>query len=1055
MAKWHWGRRRDGGGRSLARGTAVEGVRVTGDIPSSPPAQQVTGSGNAVADNGGIAVSGIYNDHSSVLLPPEVLRAAAKVKAPRGMDDLPYLPGHFVGRESELQALDAALKGSGQVRLQAVHGLGGVGKSALAAHWVATRAHSHKLRPVRWITADSPAGVEQGLAALAVALQPALAKVLTTAALAEYALQWLAGHTGWLLVLDNVTDPADIAALLARAPGGRFLITSRLATVWTTATTVIRLDVLDPAESLTLLTRATTAAGPRDLDGAAELCAELGHLPLAVVQAAAYLAQNPLLTPSNYVGLLREDPAGTYQQGGEGRTSAERTVARVWRVTLDRISELQPYAARVLRALAWYGPDRIPVGLLDRIPDHPFESMPTPRQVADAVGLLNAYSMIDVAPATRTLGMHRLVQGLTRTPDPADPHRDPVLIEMARIHATLALHEDVIPLSWRDPALWPQWRSLIPHIDALASNTPTADDSPQMAALLNQAGGYLHGQGLAGRAVPHLERALAYRERSQGRDHPDTSDIVNNLAATRLAIGDLAGAVALSERAVAATVRHRGRDHPLSIGAQVNLAVVRLEAGEVDRATAMIEQALADSLRLGGEAHYATIMVRSHLATAYLAAGHFDRALELQTRNAAISARVLGEDHPDTQAARIILTQAAQAAGDPARAVPLYERLRRRQERALGEDHPHTLATRSNLASAHLASGNPGRAIEENEQVVEDRMRVLGEDDPHTLAAQGLLADAYTEAGDTERSIPLSARVLEDRLRVLGEDHPDTFTARESLAGAHRAAGDLDRAILLCTQVLDDRLRVLGPNHPDTLNARNNLALLQGGQGAEDKAIALLEHTLAESVRALGEDHPHLAATRHNLAAAHLEAGNPGRAIPLLEQAVATNIRTLGQDHPRTVDSLHGLASAHREAGNAAQVALLCERIHASHSRTLGEHDAQTLTSASHLALARLEAGDPERALPLLKAAFRAQKRLLGPGHIDFLTTAHNLALAHHALGHLGKALRLYRKVLILSTSVLGEDDPLTQSAAAHHAAASAARGAPEDPHIDHAPKRS
>ncbi|MDY0809987.1 tetratricopeptide repeat protein [Kitasatospora purpeofusca] len=1021
---------------------------MTGDIPPSPPFQQVTGSGNAVADHGGIAVSGIYNDHSSVLLPPEVLRAAAKVKAPRGMDDLPYLPGHFVGRESELQALDAALRDSGQVHLQAVHGLGGVGKSALAAQWAATRAHSQRLRPVRWISADSPVGVEQGLAALAVALQPALAKVLTTAALAEYALQWLAGHTGWLLVLDNVTDPADIAGLLARAPDGRFLITSRLATAWTTATTVIRLDVLDPAESLTLLTRVTTAAGPRDLDGAAELCAELGHLPLAVVQAAAYLAQNTLLTPRDYLGLLREDPAGTYQRGGEGRTSAERTVARVWRVTLDRISELQPYAAGVLRALAWYGPDRIPVGLLDRIPDKPFEPMPTPRQVADAVGLLNAYSMIDVDPATRTLGMHRLVQSLTRAPDPVDPHRDPVLVEMARIYATFALHKEVVPMSWRDPALWPRWRGLVPHIDALAHNTPGASDSPEMTALLNQAGGYLHSQGLAGRAVPYLERALAYREHHQGPDHPDTSDVLNNLAAARLAIGDPAGAIALAERAVAATARHWGEDHPLSIGAQVNLAAAHLEAGEVDRATAMFEQALADSLRVGGEAHYATIMSRSNLAAAYLAAGHFDRALDLQTRNAAISAQVLGEDHPDTHAARLILTQATQAAGAPARAVPLYERLLRRQERALGEDHPHTLATRSNLASAHRASGNTGRAIEEYEQVVEDRVRALGEDDPQTLAVQGLLADARTEAGDTERSIPLSARVLEDRLRVLGEDHPDTFAARESLAGAHRAAGDLDRAIPLSAQVLDDRLRVLGPNHPETLNARNNLALLKAERGEGNEAIALLEHTLAESVRALGEDHPHLSATRHNLAAAHLEAGNPGRAIPLLEQAVAANIRTLGQDHPRTVDTFHALASAHREAGNTAEVASLCERIHASHSRTLGEHDAQTLKSASHLALAHLEAGDPERALPQLKASFRAQKRLLGLGHVEFLTTAHNLALAHHTMGHLGKAVRLYWKVLVLSTSVLGEDDPLTRSAAAHHAAASTARDARRRGHL-------
>lgn len=1042
MAKWRWGRRRDGGGRTLARGTAVEGIRVPRDVPSPPAVQQVTGSGNAFADNGGIAVTGIYNDHSSVLLPPEVLRAAAKVKAPRGMDDLPYRPDHFVGREAELHALDTAMRGHGPVHLQAVHGLGGVGKSALAAHWVATRARSHGLKPVRWITADSPAGVQQGLAALAITLQPALAKVLTTAALAEYALQWLAGHTGWLLVLDNVTDPADIAGLLARAPDGRFLITSRLATTWTTATTVIRLDVLDPAESTALLTRITTAAGPRDLDGAAELCAELGHLPLGVVQAATYLTQNPLLTPRDYLGLLRADPAGTYQRGGEGRTAAERTVARVWRVTLDRVSELQPFAVEVLRFLAWYGPDRIPADILDRVPATPYQPVPTRREVADAIGLLNAYSMIDVDPASRSLGMHRLVQGLARTPDPADPHRDPVLVETARLCATVALHKAVSPLSWRDPASWPRWRSLIPHIDALARNTQASDDPPDMAALLDQAGGYLHGQGLADRAVTHLERALSYRERNQGPEHPDTSHVLNNLAAARHATGDLAGAVALLERAIAVTVRQWGDDHPLSVGARVNLAVVHMEAGDVDGATAVIERALADSLRLGGEEHPLTITTRSNLATAYLAAGHFDRALELQTRNVAVSARALGEDHPDTHAARLILTQASQAAANPTRAVPLYERLRRRQAEALGEDHPLTLATRANLASAHQAAGDPHQAIEEYGQVVEDRARALGHDHPHTLAARGHLADTYTEAGNTKRAIPLCEQVLADRIRVLGAGHPDTLAARESLAGAHRAAGDLTQALLLCGQVLDDRRRMLGEDHPDTLNTLSNLALLHMERGERDKAIPLLEQALDASAGTLGKWHPHLSATRLNLASAHLDAGNPGRAIPLLEQALDANVDTRGEDHSETVNALHGLATAHRAAGDPARAVPLCERVLASHRRTLGRDHPQTLRSASNLGLALLEAGDTARALPLLKATFRTQKRILGLAHTDVLISAHNLALAHHTAGDLGKAIRLYGKVLVMCGPLLGADDPLTISAQAHYTAASVERDA-------------
>ena len=123
------------------------------------------------------------------------------------------------------------------------------------------------------------------------ALQPALSGVLPLEALREGAVQWLAAHQGWLLVLDNVTDPADVAPLLARAPAGRYLITTRRATGWHATAVPVRLDVLNPGEAQALLTAILTQDQSRQVDGAGELCADLGFLPLAIEQAGAYLAQ--------------------------------------------------------------------------------------------------------------------------------------------------------------------------------------------------------------------------------------------------------------------------------------------------------------------------------------------------------------------------------------------------------------------------------------------------------------------------------------------------------------------------------------------------------------------------------------------------------------------------------------------------------------------------------------------------------------------------------------------------------------------------------------------
>ncbi|WP_433516555.1 AAA family ATPase [Nonomuraea sp. CA-143628] len=168
------------------------------------------------------------------------------VEPPQGVPPAPPLrTALFVGRAAELAELDAALACTGGAVVQAVHGLGGVGKSTLAAHWAHQHARDHVL--TWWINADSAANLTVGLADLAAMLVPEMARAVPTAALEEraaWARRWLAAHTGWLVVLDNVTYPADVAELVIGAPGGRFLITSRLREGWhDIAPTMIELGI--------------------------------------------------------------------------------------------------------------------------------------------------------------------------------------------------------------------------------------------------------------------------------------------------------------------------------------------------------------------------------------------------------------------------------------------------------------------------------------------------------------------------------------------------------------------------------------------------------------------------------------------------------------------------------------------------------------------------------------------------------------------------------------------------------------------------------------------
>jgi tetratricopeptide (TPR) repeat protein len=414
---------------------------------------------------------------------------------------------------------------------------------------------------VWWVTADTAESVQAGLAALTTRLQPELS-MLPLEALAQRAVSWLAAHKDWLLVLDNANDPGDITPLLSPGMSGRVVVTSRLAEGWHYLNaTVLRLDVLTETQAVELLARIAVRDRPAaDLDGAAELVAELGCLPLAVEQAAAYLHQNHL-SPRAYLQLLAEHPAVMYGQAARGADS-ERTIARIWQVTLDALTDTL-LAGDVLRILAWYAPEPVPRTLLDPLAETP--------PLLHALGALAAYNLITLSPEAITV--HRLVQTVARTPDPQDPHRRQDDIDTARTHATDLLNQ-ALPADYEDPDGWPAWRTLLPHIDALTGNTPAATDTAPMARLLNETGLFLGDQGAIDQAIAYHQRAHNAYERVRGPDHPHTLTSRNNLAGAYESAGDLGRAIPVYEQTLADRERVLGPDHPSTRTVRANLDAI-------------------------------------------------------------------------------------------------------------------------------------------------------------------------------------------------------------------------------------------------------------------------------------------------------------------------------------------------------------------------------------------------------------------------------------------------------------------------------------------------
>ena len=632
---------------------------------------------------------------------------------------------------------------------QAVYGLGGVGKSELALHHATAGRGDYPV--IWWITAEDAAQIETGLAALAARLCREIATTVTTGEAAQWAIGWLQAHPGWLLILDNVNEPDEAEPWLGLLTGGHVLITTRRDTGWDRIADPIRLDVLDPGPAVELLTNRTRYLGPADEDAAGPIAAELGYLPLALDQAAAYIGQTHI-SLTEYVRRLREHPADMYAAGGG---SAQRTIARVWDITIDAIRARHPAAVTLLHILACYAPDNIPRVILGGSDD------PDRLAVDEALGVLASYSMITLTP--ETVSLHRLVQAV-------------ILARQAPDNGAAAFGGEsplATALEWLNQALpadpatnmagWPLFRALAPHAENVAALFP-ADARPEtLGRVQGELGLFQDSQGQYGRALALSEDTLAIRESVLGPNHPDTVIALTNLAYAYWRLGRHSEALPLEQRALEIAEAALGPSHPDTARRLDNLAVTYCELGRPDEALPLQQRALQITETALGPNHPDTAIYLDNLAGTYRELGRPDEALPLQQRALQITETTLGPSHPDTAIRLDNLADTYRALGQPDEALPLRQRALHITETALGPDHPSTAICLNNLAVTYRELGRPDEALPLQQRALQITETTLGPDHPHTARGLNNLALTYRALGRADVAVPLAERARQIR----------------------------------------------------------------------------------------------------------------------------------------------------------------------------------------------------------------------------------------------------------------------------------------------------
>ncbi len=702
------------------------------------------------------------------------------------IENVPYARNpYFTGRDTILHDLHEALSKDSATALtqgHAIFGLGGIGKTQTAIEY--THRYRSNYRFIFWIRADTEVALQAGCVEIAKLLDLTEKDATNPVDTVQAVKLWLEHASGWLLIFDNADDPELLKAYYPRNPKGHILLTSRAQLFDTLGIArPLALEKMQPEEALTFLYTRTGRAqsDPTEKHAAEQLATELGYLPLALEQAAAYITVKGARF-QDYLASFQRQHLALLNKAQPRTGEYPASVASTWALNFLEV-EQDPVAADILRVSAFLSPDAIPLELLSSGASQlgpelagALATSEDPLALNEALEPLTRYSLIRLDVDTQTYSIHRMVQEVVK---------DQVGVEEQAEWAERVVRAVAQSFPEVDYETWTRCERYIPHVLLCATHIDRWSMTfPETRNLLNEAGKYFYQRGQYREAEPFLKSALAMCERVLGPEHSETLSSLNNLALLYANQGKYELAEPLFQRALETRKRVLGLEHPDTLGTVNNLAILYRNQGKYEEAEPLYQRAL-------------------------------------ETRE-----RVLGLEHPDTAQTLNNLANLYSVQGKYELAGPLYQRALETYERVLGLEHPDTLGILNNLAELYRNQGKYELAEPLFERALATRERVLGPEHPNTLSSLLNLAILYSVQGKYELAEPLFQRTLTTRERVLGLEHPDTLNTIHNLANLYGVQGKYELAEPLYQRALEASKQVLGPEHPNTIRVRNNYANL-------------------------------------------------------------------------------------------------------------------------------------------------------------------------------------------------------------------------------------
>ncbi len=803
----------------------------------------------------------------------QFLEASLTALTPYWMVPLPRNP-FFTGREEVLGRLHTLLCSKQRAALthtSALCGLGGVGKTQIALEY----AYRHALdySAVFWIGAETQEQIVSSLLQIAETLALP-GRDDKEQRVVEAVQRWLATHSQWLLIWDNVEDLALLNRFVPPVRSGAILLTTRCQTLGTLAQgvdllpmkreealvfLVRRSKMLPPEASLTELQQFAQQM-PIHYASASELVALLGGLPLALDQAGAYLEATRCGLPV-YLELFHSRGALLLQQRGEGTYEHPASVSATFALAIAATVHQHAVVGDLLRVCALLQPDAIPEEFFRQGADSlggPLAGVCQDElEWNRVVGVACSYSLLAKQPEGHTLSIHRLLQAVLLD---AITDSERQMWKKRVIEALGSVFPDVLPVT--EYAVWKQCERLVPHALLCLHRGEVGEESLVLASLSYKVAQYLCARGQYARAESLYQRACSIWENLLGTEHPAVIASLNSLAFLYYEQAKYTRAESLFQRALHSGEQALGPDHSEVATSLTGLAMIYQTHDNDRQAVAYYQRALQIREQTLGPDHPEVARTLGSLANLFLRQGKYAQAETLHQRALTIREQKLGPNHPEVATSLNNLAELALWQSKHAQAEPLLQRALSIREQALGRDHPYVATSLNNLADLCREQGNDAEAEPLYQRALTITENNLGPDHPYIATSLNNLAHLYQDQARYKEAEALYQRALRIIEQGMGPEDIDVAISLNNLANLSRDQGEYADAEPLYQRALRLREQKLGPDHLETAQTLHDLALLRQQQGHPSEALFFTERALAIRAQVLGEMHPKTTATR-------------------------------------------------------------------------------------------------------------------------------------------------------------------------------------------------